>query len=372
MLAAPGPTLDGLAGVTGSSLGEIGVLFTANGLGFVVGAILAGRLFSRVPGNLLLAGSVAVMAIGASIVPTLGTLAGVVAVFTVIGFAIGAIDVGANTLIVWLFGDKAPPYLNTLHLCWAVGALVAPLLVARIAAASGDVLISYWWFAGVTAPVAIWLLTIPRPGIPVEASRDAGTGVLLRHRFLVVAMAILFFLHVGAELAFGGWIFSFAVVQGLVADTSARVLNSLFWGGIVIGRVAAVPLSLRLSPRTMIQIDLIGAAIGIMVLGLIPDWPPALWVGTVIFGVSLASIFASCINYVSEVMPITSQVTAAFLIGASVGSMVLPWLVGRLFDPLGPEAMVYVVGGAILAALGTFALIRGHVSRTLPPVATPV
>ena len=51
VLAVPGPTLDALSANTGSTLGQIGIVFTANGLGFVAGAMLAGRLFERADGR---------------------------------------------------------------------------------------------------------------------------------------------------------------------------------------------------------------------------------------------------------------------------------------------------------------------------------
>ena len=40
---------------------------------------------------------------------------------------------------------------------------------------------------------------------------------------------------------------------GTVAEeTTARVLNSAFWAGLVVGRLIAIPVSMRLAPGTMI------------------------------------------------------------------------------------------------------------------------
>lgn len=76
MLSVPGPTLDSLAELTGSNLGDIGILFTANGLGFVAGAFMAGRLFARLMGTRLLAIALSAMGAMSLLVPTLDSLVG--------------------------------------------------------------------------------------------------------------------------------------------------------------------------------------------------------------------------------------------------------------------------------------------------------
>lgn len=361
MLSVPGPTLDSLAGLTGSSLGDIGILFTANGLGFVAGALVAGRLFARVVGTRLLAIALAAMGAMSLIVPTLGSLTGVVFVFVVIGMSIGLVDVGGNTLIVWLYGDDAVPHMNTLHLSWGVGAFATPLIVAQIAVSTGRAQDVYTLFGGVMLLTGVWLLLMPSPDVPADARPSANPTVMRRHAGVIALMGVLFFIHVGAELAFGGWVYSYATASEIGPETTARVLNSVFWGGLVVGRIAAIPLSRRLSPATMIQIDLIGAALALAIVGLVPGW--GTWAGTALFGMSIASIFASCLNYTGSHMPTTSQITSVFLIGASIGSMTLPWMVGELFGPLGPQAMIYVVGTAIAIGLVVFGLIRSRVAR---------
>lgn len=364
MLSVPGPTLDALVELTESTLGEIAVLFTANGLGFVLGALLAGRLFARQVGTRLLAMALALMGVMSMVVPTLSSVAGVVAVFVVVGMSIGLVDVGGNTLIVWLYRADVAPYMNTLHLFWGLGAFATPLVVAQVAVSTGEASLAYTLFGGVMLMVALWLFTVPSPEVPADAQPAANPAVMRRHARLIVLMAVLFFIHVGAELAFGGWVYSYATATEIRLETTARVLNAVFWGGLVLGRLLAVPVSRRLRPATMIQFDLVGAGLALALVGLVPGW--GVWAGTALFGMSIASMFASCLNYTGSLMPTTSQVTSMFLVGASLGSMTLPWLVGELFGRVGPGAMIYVVGAAIGMGLVVFGLIRSQASRLEP------
>jgi FHS family Na+ dependent glucose MFS transporter 1 len=373
MLASIGPTLDALADQSGSTLGRISILFTANSLGYIVGSLAAGRTFARAAGNTVLAVALVAMAALTATIPLLGSLWLLMAVLAGIGVAIGFVDVGGNTLIVWLYRSDVPPYMNALHLSFGVGAFLSPLVIDRFAVAFGDATSAFWLFAGLMLPVAAWLRRRPTPrqpdteATPPTTRASSGMVVVRRHALLIGLLAVLFFFHVGAELAFGGWIFSYADEVGIGPATTARVLNSAFWGGLVIGRLLAIPLSLRLKPAPMLQVDLVGAAASLGVIAFLGDWSPSLWIGTIGFGVSIASMFASCINYAGERMPITSEVTAVFLVGGSLGSMSVPWLVGQLFEDRGPESMIYVVGSAVVLGLVLFGIIRAYAGGRRPP-----
>jgi len=364
MLASIGPTLDALADNSSSTTGQISILFTVNSLGYITGSLLAGRLYARLRGNAVLAAALVWMALLTATIPLLSSLWLLILVFTLIGLSIGLLDVGGNTLLVWLFRRDVPPYMNALHLSFGVGAFLCPLIVDRFAVATDDATTAYWLFAALMIPVALWLTRVPSPDSPSETAAPAvGNALVRRYAYFLGLMGLLFFMHVGAELAFGGWVFSYADELAVGGQTTARVLNSAFWGGLVIGRLIAIPLSLRLPPRVMLQVDLLGAAAFLALIEFVPNWPPALWIGTIGFGMAIASMFATCINYAEERMPITSQVMAMFLVGASLGSMTLPWVAGQLFDRRGPETLIWVVGGAILAGLALFAWIQAHAAR---------
>ena len=360
MLAVPGPTLDVLSQNTTSTIGRIGIIFTANGLGFVAGALIAGRWYARVDGNRVLSLALLAMAIATVLVPMATSLSFLLFLFVIIGTVIGLIDVGANTMLVWEYGKRVPPYMNALHLFWGIGAFAAPLVVAWLAESAGDALRAYWVFAAMMLPCSLWVALAPAVEVPADAGREASPAVWRRHTRLILLLGALFFLHVGAELSFGGWIFSYAAAGDLGADTTARVVNSIFWGGLVVGRLFAIPLSLRLTAGAMIWLDLLGAGVALAVVAFLGSWSPAIWLGAALFGVSIASIFASCLNFAGQHMPITSQVTSVFLIGASIGSMTLPWLTGVLFDRAGPWTMPFVVGATILGALALFLVITKH------------
>lgn len=62
-------------------------------------------------------------------------------------------------------------------------------------------------------------------------------------------------------------------------------------------------------------------------------------------------------------MPISGRVTSYFLIGANVGSMLLPWVVGQLFESVGPEALIMMLALAMGLALMLFLGITRYSRR---------
>jgi FHS family Na+ dependent glucose MFS transporter 1 len=363
MLTSIGPSLDALRAQSGSTIEAIALLFTANALGYIAGSLLAARLYVRIPGSRVLPGALLVLAALTLTVPSLGSLGALVVVFGLIGIPLGVMDVGGNTLLVWLFRDDVPPYMNALHLSFGVGAFLGPLVFDRFAVATGNAATTFWLLAALMVPVAAWLARLPSPDAPSATRVDVdGRSVLRRYAWLAGLIAAFFFMHMGAELAFGGWIYTYADA-GTGSATTARLVNAAFWGGIVLGRLAGVPLALRLSPRTMLLVDLLGATLSLGLLIALPDAVPALWIGTIAFGISVATMIPGSFNLAERRMPISSQVSSTFLIGGSLGTMVLPWVVGQLFVPVGPLSVMYVTLAAIAAAWLLFGLILRHRPR---------
>ena len=205
-------------------------------------------------------------------IPWLGALWLLIVVFVLAGSALGIMDVGGNTLLVWLYGGDVPPYMNALHLCFGIGAFIGPLVMNGFAAATDNAVNTYWLYAALMLPVTALAGPDAQPGSPRRRCRRAGMppAPCAATGWLIALISAFFFMHMGAELAFGGYITSYAD-DLFYSESLARVVNSMFWGGLVVGRLIAVPLALRLKAAGMLRIDLLGAAAGIALIALLPD-----------------------------------------------------------------------------------------------------
>jgi fucose permease len=277
-----------------------------------------------------------------------------------VGVMEALVDVGGNTLIVWVHRERVGPYMNGLHLFFAIGALLSPLLIAAGLALGGGITLGYWFLALLLVPVAFRLLPLDNPPPIVSRREHAGARPNIA---LLALFALAFVMVAGAENSFAGWIATYAVKTGFANPERAALLNSAFWASFMVGRLVSIPLAARLRPRMIVAADLLFGCASIGIILLFPASEIALWGGTLFFGVAIASAFPTLLTFAGRHLTITGAVTSWFFVGASIGSMTLPWLIGQLFEQVSPLSVLWIVGSALLAGLGVFGLILGLINR---------
>ena len=349
-----GPTLPGLAKHTHTDLSTISFLFPARALGYMLGSLQSGRWYDHLPGHAVLAAGLLMMAVAMVLTPLMSLLWALTAAFLVLGVADGMVDVGSNTLLVWVYRDKVGPFMNGLHFSFGIGALLAPVVIAQAMAISGDIAWAYWVLAVLMLPGALWVLRLPSPTVPI-GTHDGPTA--RGNRVLLVLIALFMALYVGAETGFGGWIFSYAVALHLSDAPGAAYLTAAFWGALTVGRLLSVPLATRVRPSTIVLGDLVGCLVSVGIMTLKAQSVIAIWLGTCGLGLFMASIFPTTLVFAERRMVITGRVTSWFLVGAGVGGMSLPWLIGQLFESMGPHVLLGTVMAALLVATGVFGII---------------
>lgn len=357
--ASLGPTLPGLAEQTQARLSEISYLFTARSLGYLLAALLGGRLYDRLPGHTLMATTLLVMAMMLALAPLVPALWLLTAVMLLLGIAESGLDVGGNTLLVWLHQDKVGPFMNGMHFFFGVGAFLSPIIIAQALLVSGGITWAYWFLALLMLPAAIWLLRQSSPPFPAISPDEPVRPV---RGALVALIALFFFLYVGAEVSYGGWIFTYTVTRGLSNEAAAAYLTSAFWGALTAGRLLSIPLAARLRPRAILGLDLAGCLASVAVIVLWPQSLAVVWLGTLGLGLSMASIFPTTLSLAERHMPISGRVTGWFFAGASVGGMTLPWLIGQLFETIGPQVTMLAIMVALVAAVAVFIALMLYVS----------
>lgn len=362
--ASLGPTLPGLAAQTNTDLGGISFLFITRSLGFLVGTLLFGRLLSNFNGHVLIGSAILGMALFLGLVPFTPMLWLLTFILFLLGIAESGIDVSSNTLIVWLHGAKVAPYMNALHFFFGVGAFLSPLIIARILASGGKVSWSYWVLALLVLPITLVVFRVPSPR---EKEQDPAIPRAAKKWSLIFLLALFLLLYVGAEIAFGGWIYTFAFSTAIASETTAAYLTSAFWGALTIGRLLSIPLTARLRPRTLLALDLLGCllSIGLMIFFVSAT---AVWVGTLGFGFSMSSIFPTTLSFAERQMPINGQVTSYIFVGASLGAMTIPWLIGQLLSTIGPQATMPSIFITMSAALLVFVILLVKSRQQLAPL----
>jgi fucose permease len=358
-MAVLGPTLPALAAQTHAPLGDMGRLFLAGALGAALGTLLGGRLLDRLPGHVVLGTAGIAAGILMGCIPAARTLGWMLAIAGAKGFAEGILNNGANTLMVWTHREKVSPYMNGLHFSFGLGAFLSPLLVAQVVEIPG----AYRWiFVGLGALMAMaGLRAATLPGSPRAAhpSQDEA-GTAGPHRIpasIILTAALFLFFYVGAEIAFGGWIYTYTVELALAPAAQAAYITSGFWLAFTIGRLVSVPLATRYTPSQLIAAALLGCVVFMSIVVMFADSAAALWVAALGTGFCMAPVYPSGFTLAVQGLRLTARASGVILLGDSFGAMILPWLVGEVLGAAGPRAMVYLVLGSLAFDLVAFAAL---------------
>lgn len=352
--ASLGPALPNLAENTRSTLSQISYAFTAHSLGYLIGSSQVGRLYDRMRGHPLMAATLVIMAGLMLTVPSISHLWLLILVYGLIGMAASALDVGANTLLVWIHGESVGPFMNALHFFFGLGAFLAPMIAAQVMRFYGNSMGMYWVLGTLIMPVSLLILRLPSPPVPARKEEEEGGQLPV---VPVVLIAIFFFLCVGAEVGLGNWIYTYALKMELADETVAAYLNAAFWGAFTVGRLLGIPVAAVLRPRTMLLGNLVFCLLGVLMLLLWPHSTAVVWSGVILAGLAIAPLFATTMSLAERLMPISGRVTGWFFVGVSAGSLVMPWLIGQLFTGIGPQVVMWVALSDILLAILVYAVL---------------
>jgi len=356
LAALTGPALPELARRTNSSLNAISVILVSRSLGYLLGSLYGGRLYDRLPGHRMLFVMLLTMASMMALMPVMPLLGLLAAILLVLGLAEGALDVGCNSLLMWLHGDKVSPFMNGLHAFFGLGAFISPAIVAQVTLATGNLNWAFWMFALLAVPVAFRLASLPSPTRKITTETRAD----VKGQASLIALIVLFFgLYVGAEVGYGNWIYTYALRLNLANTETAAYLTSGFWGAFTLGRLLGIGIATRAKTRLILYVDLIGCLGSLGLILCLPGSIPALWVGTLGTGLFMASIFPTMLAYAEEHITLTGKVNGWFLFGGGSGSMVLPWLVGQLIEPVGAQVAMLIFTLDVALNLIVLILLEG-------------
>ena len=362
-----GPSILYLVDQTHSSLTEMSFIFPARAGSYLLGSWLSGILFDRYRGHRLLVLSLVVMGITLSAVPFLLSPISLVMMIIGMGLAMGLVDVGCNTLLFRIKSINIGPVMNGLHFFYGLGSFLAPLILVGSLKLQNNIRWGYLGLGIFSFIVLAQLIKLPEPTLPVNEiteNEEARTEATNHKSILILMIAIFYFAFVGVEIGYGDWLYTYSLQSHLADDQGAVLLTSVYWGAFTASRLISIPLAARFKANRILFGDLAGAFLGLGLVLFFPGSRSALWMGTIILGASLASIFPTALTYVETLMPMTGRITSRFFVSGSIGSIFLPWIIGRYVEGVGPQIIIYVLSATLVLAGMMFYLFSYYSTKT--------
>jgi fucose permease len=369
-LSLRGATLPNVAKQVGVGLGEIGIIITSGSAGLLLVNFLANSIFDRLKGHRILAVSAVFMAIGTALIPVIDNIFGLIVLTFLIGAFGGLLLMGINTLPLWVFGNRSGTAMNAIQFFSGIGQFMGPLLVSATLPINGTIHWAFWVCAAgfaVVLPIAL-LVNSPQIRQQIQPLSQEETRTVekssKKNKKIIILLSLFMLIYLGGEVSFGSWVTTFAQSQ-LPPDriNQSYQLASTFWIFMVIGRLLAMLISTRVSSRTLLSIDMTGilVSLGIVIFS-DGNWS-TLVLGTILLGLSMASVFASVFNYAEELLSVTGKISSLLMMGASAGAIIFPMILGNMIAVYQPNSIMIALLVMMLISTGILFLLNVTVGQ---------
>ncbi len=224
----------------------------------------------------------------------------------VMGYGAGAIDTGLNNFVSLNY--KAH-HMNFLHCFWGVGVTVSPLIMSLFLGDGGTKWRDgYRVIALMQFAISLLVLLSIKKWNRLEAQKNdssdseenaekKGFTEIIRIKGVLTGILSLGF-YCSMEFLIGTWGASYAVNTFSLPPDEAAKWVSIYYGGIMLGRIIAGFLSMKKSDRFLITLGIGVSLVGIFVFAL-PLGESSL-LGFILIGIGFGPIFPSILHCIPE------------------------------------------------------------------------
>jgi FHS family L-fucose permease-like MFS transporter len=257
----------------------------------------------------------------------------------VVAAGVTIVQVTVNPLVVRLGDSESTPARLTLaHACNSIGTVVAPYcgtLLILDAAATGSTMIGRT-YAGIAIALIlvagfVWAIRNRVRGDRVPSGNPFAAFSLLKNprvRYGVAAM----FLYVGAEVTIGSMLINYLALPRTLAmtHTAAGKLLALYWGGLLLGRLAGIAILRRVSAWRLVA-SYGTAALALVLVSMWTVGPLAGWT-MVAVGLCNSIMFPLIFALASQGLGERTAEGSGLLCVAIVGGALVPLATGHMAD----------------------------------------
>ena len=353
-----GPVLPELLRSEHLSLGQGGTILLGAYIGFIVATLVTG-VIADVVGNrqvLLLAGIC--LCFGLIGVRFSSSFTNLILMLSVVGLGLGAIEVGANGLIVELHPDNPGRYLNLLATFHGTGSFLVPLYVAwliSLGVAWQNIFLSVVLLSGI---LTIAFVVAPNCDVARLPTRSGWNGRELFRIGFSGQMGWYYLLissYVAVELGLAAWLMEYLQqVRGQTVAQSSFYLSG-FFVMIMLGRFFGSFVVERLGYLQVVGVALVGG-LACLIVGILGphSFILALPISGGFFSIVFPTVTAVVTGKHKENVGTVLGILFTF---GGIGGALGPWTVGVVSQSLGLEIGLCSVIGFCLVSLGTLLVL---------------
>lgn len=257
--------------------------------------------------------------------------------------------------------NSSEKLMNFSQLFFCVGAVLGPILALSIKSLGADWQSIMLIIAALFLPAAVSLVLIPgdKKSTDVIGRKSKSYSLMLLKdiKFLILFFSML--LYVGAEIGVAFSITGYYSSTGQASYTGEIAL-SLFWAGMIIGRLVAGVLH-KQSDKIMIICLLTGT-----VFSLLLQFQHQTFISTALFfllGLSFSAIWPLLMAFCTQIFKSFSGTAGGLMVvGGSIGGMTFPALMGAVTGTAGVRAAM-VISTCAMAITMTMYMIGRKIKK---------
>lgn len=309
-----------------------------------------------------------------------GSAVGLVLAFLMTGLARGATSNFSNATINNLAPGQAW-IINGLHAMFSIGAFIFPILLTMLTAESADRWMLSCFFL-LSIGILSWLLYCIMPVDELSIKKEIGgkvtenneignkkikekeigekktgekktMGFFSQPLFLLCTATLFFYLCV--EQGVIGWLVTYFKDTGLLNDSLSQIMASVQWIMILAGRLTTAYLSTKMDKSKLLRIMGVGLILFFIVL-ITGKTTPQIVIGIMGFGYSMAGIYPTTVSFAGNLIQKYSLSWSFMLTIASLGSIVMPSVIGRIAESVG---IFYGMSSIVVVIIVDMSLIIG-------------
>lgn len=339
-----------------------GLLVSLHSVGNFLSSFFAGALAEKIGRKRSILIFNSFFAISYLIILLSGNIPLLIAAFLLTGLARGATSNFCNTVINNLAPGKAG-LINGLHAMFSVGAFLFPILL-MLFTASGD---ENWIYAsafmfiiGIISWVLYFMIPMDGLAIPKKEKKVSNYGFFKEPLFYLCIVTLFFYLC--AEQGVIGWLVTYFKDTGLLSASVSQLMASMQWIMMLAGRLLVAWLSTRVAKEKLLPIMGVGLVLFFLIL-INSESMGMIVFGIMGFGFSMAGIYPTTVSFSGKLIQKYSLAWSFILTFASLGSILMPTIIGAIAGAYGIFVGMCSVGVVIAIDLVCIVALVRYVKK---------
>ena len=316
----------------GFSFAMTGTLLSLMSIGNMSASFLTGLLPSKIGTRLTVAILCLGYVLGYGLMAVTGVTALLMLAFLLVGVAKGC-AINTCTVLVGNNTDDRARGMSIMHACYATGALICPFIIAAMRGVGSAMPMTAVAICG----FAMWgvFMSAGLPGRAQQAAQKERMDLSFLRSKKFWLLTALVFCQNAAETSVTGWLVTYYKSQEILSGGLSTYTVTIMWGATLIARLLIA---------FVFPIKDTFKALALMGLGCTALYGAMMFMNTPLAAIVMLFAFAFSMAGVNPIAVAGTgkQMSAAsmgiLLPTASIGAIVMPWLIGQVADGVSLQA----------------------------------